>query len=119
MLKWDTFSFFYFGGLRWIRTIDRPVMGRELYLLSYEPGNISHYKTFAHESQVNKGVKRMHFESSEGRVDPIKILLLKYPRLLIIKAAFEIFSQHKKIDLFELEINIKKEFERSNCQKRA
>jgi hypothetical protein len=64
-------------------------------------------------------VKRMSFERSECRVDPIKILLLKYPRLLIIKAAFEIFSQHKKIDLFELEINIKREFEKSNYQKRA
>lgn len=54
----------------------------------------------------------------ENRVDPIKILIVKYPRLLIIKAAFSIFSQHKKIDLFELEDSIKKEFEREN-QKRA
>ncbi len=94
-------------------------MGRELYQLSYEPANISNYKTFVAESQANKGVKRMSFKTVEDRVDPIKILLLKYPRLLIIKAAFEIFSQHKKIDLIELEINIQREFKRSNCQKRA
>ncbi|BBJ27902.1 hypothetical protein [Athalassotoga saccharophila] len=54
----------------------------------------------------------------DNRVDPVKILIVKYPRLLIIKAAFSIFSQHKKIDLFALEDSIKKEFEREN-QKRA
>ncbi len=54
----------------------------------------------------------------DNRVDPVKILILKYPRLLIIKAAFSIFSQHKKIDLFALEDSIKREFEREN-QKRV
>lgn len=44
-------------------------------------------------------------------LDPIRILIAKYPRLVIIKAAFNLFKEHKSLSLSSLERFIKKEFE--------
>jgi len=46
------------------------------------------------------------------KVDPVKTLLHKYSRLIIIKAAFNLFREHKKISTVALERVIQKEFER-------
>ncbi|WP_156097015.1 hypothetical protein [Mesoaciditoga lauensis] len=44
--------------------------------------------------------------------DPVKTLLSKYPRLIIIKAAFNLFREHQKISVSALERTIQEEFER-------
>ena len=44
--------------------------------------------------------------------DPVKILLPKYPRLIIIKAAFNLFKDHKKISTKALKRIIEEEFEK-------
>ncbi len=46
------------------------------------------------------------------KADPVKTLLHKYSRLIIIKAAFNLFKEHKKISRITLERVIQKEFER-------
>ncbi len=46
------------------------------------------------------------------KADPVKNLLPRYSRLVIIKAAFNLFKEHKKISTGALERVIQKEFER-------
>jgi hypothetical protein len=62
---------------------------------------------------------RMSNGVAKKRGDPIKVMLSRYPRLIIIKAAFELFSEHEKISTLSLERIIRKEFERDTYQKRA
>lgn len=38
--------------------------------------------------------------------DPVKIILNKYPRFLVLKAAFETLKEGNKVTLFELEKKI-------------
>jgi len=44
--------------------------------------------------------------------DPVRTLLSKYPRLVIIKAAFYLLKEHEEISVSTLERTIREEFER-------
>ncbi len=46
------------------------------------------------------------------KTDPVKNLLPKYPRLVIIKAAFNLFKDRKKISTKDLEGMIEEELEK-------
>ncbi|KLO24092.1 MULTISPECIES: hypothetical protein [unclassified Marinitoga] len=53
-------------------------------------------------------MKTLDVESKENfnKLDPVKITLNKYPRLLVLKAAFETLKEGNKVTLIELERKI-------------
>ncbi|SHE97580.1 hypothetical protein SAMN02745164_01532 [Marinitoga hydrogenitolerans DSM 16785] len=53
-------------------------------------------------------MKTLDVESKENfnNLDPIKITLNKYPRVLVLKAAFETLKEGNKVTLVELEKKI-------------
>ncbi|KLO22824.1 hypothetical protein X275_04810 [Marinitoga sp. 1197] len=53
-------------------------------------------------------MKTLDVESKENfnKLDPVKITLNKYPRLLVLKAAFETLKEGNKVTLIELEKKI-------------